>query len=580
MHLPSGGTSPRAAIVLCPPFGWQELWIYRTYMYWADALAGAGYAALRIDLPGTGESGGSALDPGRFEAWSGAVAASAGYVREATGCERVVALGAGLGGTLAFHALAAGAPIDDLVLWSVPARGRSVLVEMGAIAQVVETASRRAEPLDETPPEGSRALAGFLLAADAASALDALDLTALEIPTAKARRALLLTGDTLEPDRRLVEHLERQGVAVTAGGTGTSHSLVRELAYPQPAVREVYDTTISWLAAAAPAANVDEPAQPTVGVSDHAELEIDGSRIREAQFEFGPAGARIRGVLAEPLDYDPGDATLSVVLLNAGPVRRIGLARMWVETSRRWAARGVPVLRLDVLGIGESDGDSRPFSRAGGFYRDEIVRSVTDALDALEGHGLPGRFLLIGHCSGGYWAFHAALTDERVCATVLFNPAAFFWKEVSPARQEVDLGGYASRTATLLRRGQLPELARRAFSRKRIQRVGFAILRRARRVAFGPVDPGAGRLERAFQSLHDRGVPTLLLVGHREYIEHELPAEGSQPWPGVTLERIPGHDHMFASLALQARVHEWIDRAVEEALDAAEQHASRDVSHR
>ena len=65
------------------------------------------------------------------------------------------------------------------------------------------------------------------------------------------------------------------------------------------------------------------------------------------------------GILTEPV----GPAVdLCAVWLNAGPQRRIGPNRMWVETARRWAALGVPSVRVDLAAIGDADGDSRSCS--------------------------------------------------------------------------------------------------------------------------------------------------------------------------------------------------------------------------
>ena len=52
------------------------------------------------------------------------------------------------------------------------------------------------------------------------------------------------------------------------------------------------------------------------------------------------------------------------MLLNSGAVRRIGPQRMWVEAARRWAALGVPTLRFDVVGVGDSDGDGSAYATA------------------------------------------------------------------------------------------------------------------------------------------------------------------------------------------------------------------------
>src|ERR1019366_886545 len=151
LHEPPAGTSRTSTgVVLCPPFGWDELCTHRSLRAWADALAAAGHAALRIDLPGTGDSGGAPSDPGRLAAWTEAVAAAADWLRASQECERIAAIGLGLGGMLALRALAGGAPIDDLLLWSVPARGSLLLREMRAFAQI--TAGETGEAGQANPP--------------------------------------------------------------------------------------------------------------------------------------------------------------------------------------------------------------------------------------------------------------------------------------------------------------------------------------------------------------------------------------------------------------------------------------------
>jgi hypothetical protein len=578
LHSPSGTERARAAVVLCPPFGWEEIWVYRSYMHWADALAGAGYPALRFDLPGTTESGGSTLDPRRFDSWLEAAAAGSGYLRASTGCERVVALGVGVGGMVAYAALAGGAAIDDLVLWSVPARGRAILREARAWGRIVDSASLGTE----TPPapaqaDGSLNLGGFLLGAGTVAALESLDLTTLEIPQAEARRVLLLSRDTVQVDRRLREHLERSGAAVTvASGPGYASML----AFPwlaEPPL-EVFDTTIGWLSGAQgndPRTRAHFAASPAIGAEDHAELSVGEATIRETPFEFDFGGELLRGTLAEPLHYDVAEAPLCAVLVNPGSTRRIGLARLWVDASRRWAARGVPSLRLDVLGIGESDGDDEPYRTAlNGYYRPELTAQVISAIDALERHGLRGRAITVGHCSGGYWAFQASLRDRRVAATVLVNPGALYWRtRLRHYRAEVSLSGYARHTRRLLLRGRFREIARLALARNRIPRVGLASFRRMQRLLATAIGPRFGnKVDRAFARLNRRGVRSYLVLGMREDVDYDVMATGradsAYPWPGVHLERYPADDHLLVSLEHQRIAHAALDVAVDEMLAA------------
>ena len=577
VHAPAGTSRSSTGVVLCPPFGWDELCTHRSLRAWADTLAAAGHAALRFDLPGTGDSGGSPSDPGRLAAWTAAVAGAAEWLRASQDCERIVAIGLGLGGMLALRALADGAPIDDLVLWSVPARGSLLLREMRAFAQMAASEAGEAEH-GNPPADGAGGLevAGFVLSAETVGELAELDLTTLRLPPAARRRVLLLGRDTLAPDRRLREYFERDGAALTtADGPGYG----RLVTHPQFAEtpHEVFAYTLSWLAAEPAAAAPDSGAPPSrrdVASADHADLRVGQATIRETPFEFDYHGKRLAGVLAQPTATPASQATICAVLLNAGAVRRIGPNRMWVEAARRWAALGVPSLRLDAVGLGDSDGDERLYHRTSEFYRHEIAEQVLAALDELEARGLPGRFLVGGLCSGAYWGFHAALADERVRGLILVNLWSFVWSEEIAAARD------ARRARTLLRSGAWREVARIAVGQGRIGRMVRTKLRRA--VGAARRDEGAlaglsDAIDDALGALRDREVQTLLLLSLGEPLSEDLIDEGRidrlAEWPNLRLERIPLEDHIFRPVWAQRHVHAALDEALMRTLGDRPAHA-------
>ena len=117
---PTHAGSGETAVVICPPFGWDLMSPYRARRDWAEHLAARGYPTMRIDLQGTGDSAGMPTDPARLDAWTRAVFAAALSLRCASGAQRIVAIGIGLGGVVAYHAAAAGAAVEDLVLWASP----------------------------------------------------------------------------------------------------------------------------------------------------------------------------------------------------------------------------------------------------------------------------------------------------------------------------------------------------------------------------------------------------------------------------------------------------------------------------
>src|SRR6185437_13791620 len=102
--------------------------------------------------------------------------------------------------------------------------------------------------------------------------------------------------------------------------------------------------------------------------------------VRESIYIVGDSPASMFGILSEP-EAEVLEPEWCALLLNAGGTRHIGPNRNWVEAARRWAVRGIPSLRLDLLGIGESDGD--PVLNNPALYQDDLVEQVERAMDSL-----------------------------------------------------------------------------------------------------------------------------------------------------------------------------------------------------
>ncbi len=576
LHAPEETTRSDTGVIICSPFGWDELSAHRSLRCWAGALAEAGHPALRFDLPGSGDSGGSPREPRRLEAWTAAVAGAAASLRATEGCERIVAIGIGLGGIVAANALALGAPIDDLVLWGVQSRGRVFMRELQAFAKILDAEAVHFSAVKETPPapadsdvlgEGAVNASGFLLTAETVAAIEALDLTELAVPDAQRRRILLLRRDSSEVDRRLREHYERSGAEVTVADGPGFGTLMVDPQFSKPPW-EAFAYTMNWLAqgaTAAPAA-VAAPATPPPR-SAEIELSVGEVAIRETPFELDFDGEQLSGVLTEPVPSSFGEPALCAILLNAGAVRRIGHHRMWVEVARRWAARGVPTLRLDVVGVGDSDGVEGQYAPRTSFQRHEFAKQVIAACDELERRGLPSEFIVGGLCSGAYWGLHAALADDRVRGLLLVNLLAFFWSEDFGAMRD------ARRTRALLRERDLGTIARIvATDRWRMARMARVMVARARAGRNGGGDgegPGAD-LVGVLAQLGERDVETLLLLSLGEPLYDDFVSYGLldrlDEWPNLHLERIPTAEHVFRSAWSQIYIHNALDDALSRTL--------------
>lgn len=135
--------------------------------------------------------------------------------------------------------------------------------------------------------------------------------------------------------------------------------------------------------------------------------------MQEIALQFHCGTAQLCGILARP---DSARQT-GVVIVVGGPQTRIGSHRQFVLLARRLAAGGFPVLRFDLRGMGDSDGECIDFEQA--------TPDVGAAIDALLTHQptLTG-VVLWGLCdaaSASLLYLHQR-PDPRVVGVVLANP--------------------------------------------------------------------------------------------------------------------------------------------------------------
>jgi hypothetical protein len=555
------------AVLLLPPFGYDDICAYRGLRTWALSLADEGVAALRIDLPGSGDSGGSPRDAGRAASWPRAVAASAAWLRERTGARRVVAIGLGLGGLVAGQAVVEGAGIDDLVLWGTPARGKTLVRELRAFARLgISKTDDVAWDLATMPPlpEGSLESGGFLLAPESVAWLQGIDLAATPLPRAEDRHVLLLGREGISVDAKLRDALAAAGADVTvAGGSGYT-ALMDEPHRSLPPVATIAAVS-GWLRATAGGPDA-RPGTPAPQVTATPTLGLPGG-VTETPVAIAAPGhhGSLFGIVTTPAAGAADDPPLTVVFLNVGAERRIGANRMWVEAARRWAAGGVPSVRLDLIGIGEGGGPPTPYDDEYALYDDALVDQVAVALDALPGLGLPPRFLLIGMCSGAYWAFTRARHDPRIVALDLLNTRMVMFDDTRGSAAEVrHLRRLAGRE--VWRRVAAGELTRARVRRmvKAIVVMAGKLPRRAAgrlRAKAGGGDP----LDLVLDGLRDQGTEIVLRFTEGEPLLGELERSGHRArlarWPNITVERLagPAESHTLQVVRMQPGVHRALD---------------------
>ena len=83
----------------------------------------------------------------------------------------------------------------------------------------------------------------------------------------------------------------------------------------------------------------------------------------EQTLSFQCAGDVLQGVVTLPSSTRQPAAARGVVVVVGGPQYRAGSHRQFTLLARALAARGIPVLRFDCRGMGDSEGAQRDFEQ-------------------------------------------------------------------------------------------------------------------------------------------------------------------------------------------------------------------------
>jgi pimeloyl-ACP methyl ester carboxylesterase len=553
LTLPENVREP--GVVICPPFGHPNICSYRPLRTLARRIGARGWPVVRFDWPGSGDSG-DPVDPvaSWTRVWTDAVLQAAHTVRSVTGVEEVALVGLRIGGTLAFVAAEEDAGVTGVGLLAPHATGRAYLRESRAFQALAESRSSQPEVVPPPLPEGSMESSGFLVTREEIEALEAIDLLTREPASFRSRRVLIVTPSPERQTDALAERLREAGADVAGqvepelarAWDGTATSVM-------PA--SCSEVVCRWLDTAGPPRR-----RPRGGLPSASALDAGG--CRELPLVLDTARGRRVGVVCEPNGpvRRRGDW---VVFLNAGRVRRSGPNRLVTSYARAWARRGLPSLRLDVGGTGDSDGDLRddeissPYD-AGWYEKPSFTEDVADALAWLSAERDARRFDLVGLCSGAEWGYHAAIADERVAGVALINPRALYADgrvgPLSAWRQARELVRHPRSLGALRGHG--------------LRSLPLAALRGAALTVAGRGDLGwqRGLILEAMAELRERG--TLLSIVFSDgdlgidYFERHLGLDYAAVLErhGMIVEVVRGPDHTFRPLWSQAVLRRSLER--------------------
>jgi exosortase A-associated hydrolase 1 len=133
--------------------------------------------------------------------------------------------------------------------------------------------------------------------------------------------------------------------------------------------------------------------------------------FEETAVSFSCDGNCLYGVLSLPGQ----SAARGLLVVVGGPQYRAGSHRQFTLLARSLALRGIPVMRFDYRGMGDSEGDARGFTAI-----DDDLRAAIDqfmqAVPSLK------EVVIWGLCDAASAALLYACRDRRVSGLVLLNP--------------------------------------------------------------------------------------------------------------------------------------------------------------
>jgi uncharacterized protein len=256
-------------------------------------------------------------------------------------------------------------------------------------------------------------------------------------------------------------------------------------------------------------------------------------------------GSILYGVVHDPRST----AKRGILMVAAGP-DRIGTNRQFLLLARDWAADGIPVMRFDRQGQGDSEG-------AGAFNFDSMMSDIRSAIDCFTS-AVPGieRVVLWGLCDAGLNSLRYARRDARVDGLVLVNPP-------------VDNPDSGLRHRGVLIHHYLPQLLkpRRLVGRLARNRLNvLSALTCIRRHIAGSIRPNApGSIDKYLELLSAFKGRSLVILSERDVIATEFKANvmTTTAWERlvedskVAAMHLPNADHSFTSKELRDQVSNW-----------------------
>jgi exosortase A-associated hydrolase 1/exosortase A-associated hydrolase 2 len=558
---PATKSHPVGDILLAPPFAEEMNRCRAMVAMQARAFSQIGVGTLVLDPYGTGDSAGEFSD-GTWDSWRDDLTRGVAWLRSsANGCRAL--WGIRLGAVMAAELALRDSAISRLLLWQPVANGRNYFTQFLRIRIAAEMQIRGGIRTTEELRKRSAAgeiieVSGYRVGPDLARRLDEVRLPgAADLPSLRLSWfEVLASAQTPHGNSSLIEDYRSGGVEVD----------YRPVV--GPAFWQLHERTVvpDLIGATVSAVSVWDGSGAGVssgqaGVSDRPpDILLPRAPWPEHPLICACAGDELMSIVHRG---EQASRRGIVIVVAGGPQYRAGAHRQFVALARRLSARGYPVLRFDLRGMGDSSG-----SHLGYQHSAADIRAAIDALIADQPQ--VDEVVLFGECESASGILFYAYQDERVKGLALVNP----WVRTEEGHAQALVKHYY--VDRLLSRDFWRKVASGSYDPRESLGSLFANVRaylRGRRLAAASED-ASGRdeisdlplpLKTAAGLRRFRG-PVMILMSGRDYIarEFDVVTESSRAWRGLLDDpRVRRHDlmdadHTFSREVWKVQVADWI----------------------
>jgi len=432
LYLPDHSCQPLRWLLHLPAFADEMNKSRAIVAQQARQLAEQGWAVMIPDLYGCGDSAGD-LSAARWSLWQQDLCKLIGLLQQ-LGVERLSLWGLRLGCLLMLPLLRnSPLPIERLILWQPVLDGQRAMTQFLRLRTAAGLTGGATETLDHLREylqcEQQLEVAGYNLPLPLLLAIEAESLMSVGALVTLTARDQPLSVEWLEvarqPERGL---LPASKVCIEAWQGACVPVAARQVvgdgfwaAQEQVEVPALLQATTEVLCHGCVAEERGEEESAEKGadylsmpVTDLLEALFSCSSLAEQPIDILCQGHSLQGLLHRPaVAIEP--ATRGVLVVVGGPQYRVGSHRQFLLLARQLASAGIPVLRFDYRGMGDSPAGLRGFQ-----HIDEDISAALSAFQQQQPQLT--EFVLWGLCDGATAGLKFAARDSRVSGLVLLNP--------------------------------------------------------------------------------------------------------------------------------------------------------------